>query len=97
LSDFDHVCCGESGRIELLLVAGQQFGRPDLIEEARRRTACMIARAAGASEGGSGYRSHIGCVERPFVPGFFQGLSGIGYQILRAAAPEALPSVLRWE
>ena len=32
-----------------------------------------------------------------FHPGFFQGASGIGYQLLRLAYPEQLPSVLLWE
>ena len=32
-----------------------------------------------------------------FEPGFFQGLSGIGYQLLRLAAPSRLPSVLSFE
>jgi lantibiotic modifying enzyme len=32
-----------------------------------------------------------------FTPGFFRGLSGIGYQLLRIAYPERLPSVLSFE
>jgi GNAT superfamily N-acetyltransferase len=32
-----------------------------------------------------------------FDPGFFQGLSGIGYQLLRVAAPSVVPSVLAFE
>ena len=32
-----------------------------------------------------------------FNPGFFRGLSGIGYQYLRLAYPDKLPSVLLWE
>ena len=34
---------------------------------------------------------------RAFRPGFFQGLSGIGYQLLRTAAPNRLPSVLGFQ
>ena len=30
-------------------------------------------------------------------PSFFQGTGGIGYQLLRHAYPEVLPSVLVWE
>jgi len=30
-------------------------------------------------------------------PGFFQGTAGIGYELLRIAHPEKLPSVLLWE
>lgn len=32
-----------------------------------------------------------------YNPGFFQGTSGIGYELLRLAYPESLPSVLLWE
>lgn len=30
-------------------------------------------------------------------PGFFQGAAGIGYELLRLAHPDHLPSVLLWE
>jgi lantibiotic modifying enzyme len=32
----------------------------------------------------------------PFAPGFFRGMAGIGYQLLRLADPNSLPSVLLW-
>ncbi|MEI6174293.1 MAG: lanthionine synthetase LanC family protein [Bacteroidota bacterium] len=32
-----------------------------------------------------------------FNPGFFQGISGIGYELLRLAWPEKIPSVLVFE
>jgi lantibiotic modifying enzyme len=32
-----------------------------------------------------------------FSPSFFQGTAGIGYELLRLAYPEALPSVLLLE
>ena len=28
-----------------------------------------------------------------YLPGFFEGLSGIGYQLLRVAKPECFPSI----
>ena len=31
------------------------------------------------------------------MPGLFNGLAGIGYQMLRLAAPGRIPSVLLWE
>jgi lantibiotic modifying enzyme len=30
-------------------------------------------------------------------PSFFQGTAGIGYELLRMARPDLLPSVLLWE
>jgi lantibiotic modifying enzyme len=32
-----------------------------------------------------------------YQPGFFQGMAGIGYALLRLAHPDLLPSVLLWE
>lgn len=32
-----------------------------------------------------------------YNPGFFQGTAGIGYELLRLAYPESLPSVLLWD
>jgi lantibiotic modifying enzyme len=32
-----------------------------------------------------------------FSPSFFQGTAGIGYELLRLAYSEVLPSVLLWE
>ena len=34
---------------------------------------------------------------RVFDPGFFRGLSGIGYVLLRLAAPDRLPSIAGFE
>jgi lantibiotic modifying enzyme len=31
-----------------------------------------------------------------YQPGFFQGTAGIGYQLLRLAQPDLLPSALLW-
>jgi lantibiotic modifying enzyme len=31
-----------------------------------------------------------------YSPGFFQGTAGIGYELLRIAHPDMLPSVLLW-
>ena len=41
--------------------------------------------------------SSTGFEYRVFDIGFFRGLSGIGYQLLRMAAPGRLPSVLGFE
>jgi lantibiotic modifying enzyme len=32
-----------------------------------------------------------------YNPGLFQGMAGIGYQLLRLACPDELPSLLLWE
>lgn len=82
----DDVCCGNLGRIELLLAAGLQLKRPDFVETARRAACAVVYRAQR-----TGYRLKGGLPE--MNPGFFSGISGIGYQLLRIACPHEIPSV----
>ena len=88
----DHVCCGNFGRIDVLLAAGDRLGRVELVEAARSR-ARTIARRAGSP---ARLRLDGGLPPQVASPGFFQGLSGIGYQLLRVTRPRTLPSVLMW-
>ena len=41
----DHLCCGNFGRADLLLVAGERLDRPDLTEQARERAREITGRA----------------------------------------------------
>ncbi|HEY9851553.1 MAG TPA: type 2 lanthipeptide synthetase LanM family protein [Leptolyngbyaceae cyanobacterium] len=91
LHDADCVCCGNFGRIETLLVAAQKLSRPELKVSAEQKAAWAIDRSRQA--GGYLFPNLPNTV---FTPSFFQGTSGIGYQLLRLANPEALPSVLLW-
>jgi lantibiotic modifying enzyme len=79
----DDLCCGTFGLIELLLVAANAKSRPELIDEAKRRAASAVERLSPE--------------DQMYHPGFFQGISGIGYGLLRLAEPQALPCVLLWE
>ncbi|KFE64364.1 type 2 lanthipeptide synthetase LanM family protein [Hyalangium minutum] len=92
LADKDGLCCGQTGRIELLLAAARVSGDRGL-EELALRQASSVVRGARAS----GYRFSGVARGGFFDPSFFQGLSGIGYQLLRLAFPGRLPSVLVWE
>jgi lantibiotic modifying enzyme len=80
------------GRAELLLSAGVDLDRPDLVEEGGRFAATVVRRA----EESDGYKvmgrlpRGVGC------PSFFQGTAGIGYHLLRQAHPDLMPSVLVW-
>ena len=88
----DHVCCGNAGLVEALLTCGERLRRPDWIEEARSRASVFLQ---AAIERG-GFRFVIdapGGTSKP-EPGFFRGLSGVGYTLLRVAVPGSLPSVL---
>ncbi|HUS17312.1 MAG TPA: type 2 lanthipeptide synthetase LanM, partial [Chloroflexia bacterium] len=89
----DHLCCGNCGRMDLLLAAARHLSRPDLVAAAQARAAWMLERAAGT---GGFYLSPDLPAEIP-VPGLFQGTAGIGYTLLRLVYPDRLPSVLLWE
>lgn len=92
VQEIDHGCCGNAGRGEFLLEAATQLHRPALLEEARRRATWMLARADALG----GFSLFPNLPGRVFSPGFFQGVAGIGYHLLRlAGAP--LPSVLLLE
>ncbi|HEX8675422.1 MAG TPA: type 2 lanthipeptide synthetase LanM family protein [Longimicrobium sp.] len=79
----DHPCCGHLGRAELLFAAG----RP---ERALALAGEVVARARAART----YQISRELPDARVAPAFFQGLSGIGYQLLRLTHPETLPSVL---
>jgi type 2 lantibiotic biosynthesis protein LanM len=82
----DHLCCGVFGRLETLLVAASVLDREGLHIEALGHTAHALTRGI--------------CVDHTalaLAPGFFRGIAGIGYQFLRLALPNALPSILLWE
>jgi type 2 lantibiotic biosynthesis protein LanM len=93
LQNLDHLCCGNFGRMEVLLVAAQKLSRPEFWKTAKNQAAQIVTRA-----------EHTGAFylfpELPrdvYNPGFFQGTAGIGYELLRLAYPDSLPSVLLWE
>lgn len=87
----DHLCCGHAGRSAFLLEAGRRLNRIEWVEAAHRRTAQMIERAH--AQGGYGVIGQ----DAGYSPGFFQGMSGIGYALLRQAYPDRLPEVLLWD
>ncbi len=93
LQPVDRLCCGNLGRTEVLLAAGERLSRRELSETARAHAWEAVMRAERAG----------GFVLDPLLPkqvdntGFFRGTAGIGYGLLRMACPDLLPSVLMWE
>jgi lantibiotic modifying enzyme len=91
VNTIDHLCCGNLGRADALVVAGSRLDRPVLRHIALHRAGQVAARArrtgtwALPEDGG------------PYRHGFFQGRAGIGYTLLRFAYPGALPAVLMWQ
>lgn len=90
----DHLCCGNLGRADVLLTVGRVCAREEVAQQGRL-AAEQVARRVLA-EGRLGMRGH-GFERGAADVGFFQGLAGIGYQLLRTAAPGTLPSVLAFE
>lgn len=87
----DHLCCGNTGRIDLLIEAGLALGKDELRLEATQKLSEIIERKNRLEH----YRFSTGNNEAIFNPSLFQGLSGVGYEILRAIDPSNIHSVLR--
>ena len=89
----DHLCCGNLGRIEAIFSMGRQLKRPDLIQYALQAASLVVENAE--EKGGYQYTSFL--PRSMFAASFFQGGSGIGYELLRLTHPDILPNVLIWE
>ncbi|MFC5469192.1 type 2 lanthipeptide synthetase LanM family protein [Cohnella suwonensis] len=87
----DHLCCGAMGRVEFLLSAGMRLNRKEIEREARLHASAIVRRHHGYWE--DGYEPNF--IYEPL--GFFQGIAGIGYELLRLHDPKSLPSVLAME
>ncbi len=86
LSEVDHLCCGNFGNIDFLLVAACQLLRPKLLDEAQKRASLIVSRSEKTD-----------CFRGVYDPSFFRGIAGIGYELLRLAEHDLLPSVLLWK
>jgi type 2 lantibiotic biosynthesis protein LanM len=81
------LCHGDLGNLELITLAPEKLGRPDWAERA--------GRIAGGILAGLGERGPLfGLPGGTEPPGLMTGLAGIGYGLLRRAAPRRVPSVL---
>lgn len=88
-----HLCCGTLRRAELLLVAAQRLARPELAVSAEQFAWQVVAEAeqVGRFVLDSRLPPHVD------MPGFFQGIAGLGYTFLWLASPGRLPSMLLWD
>ncbi|MEI6174215.1 MAG: type 2 lanthipeptide synthetase LanM family protein [Bacteroidota bacterium] len=93
LTDRDHLCCGNLGIADILLYSAIQTGKQELSALALQRASQVVSRAAKNGR----YSLFPNAGDDFFNPGFFQGVSGIGYELLRLAWPEKMPSVLIFE
>jgi type 2 lantibiotic biosynthesis protein LanM len=81
------LCHGDMGNLELMLQAGRILDDEKWLVEARR-LACQVLNSIDRH---GWYCGGPGGVE---LPGLMPGIAGIGYQMLRVAEPEQVPSVL---
>lgn len=88
----DTLAAGNLGAADLLLELGHRRGRPALVDAAHRRARWAMDRATRTG----GYRLFGSGPEGLVVPGLFTGSAGIGYALLRMAAPHRLPCALLW-
>jgi type 2 lantibiotic biosynthesis protein LanM len=86
----DHLCCGTLGRADALLTGGRAHGSALAVRAAEDLTIRVVERARAA---GHFRLSTPGFEYRVFEPGFFRGLSGIGYQLVRHVGPARIPSM----
>ena len=86
----DHLCCGTMGRADLLCEAALRLDRPALLAAARVKAGGVVRRAQRRDAYATGF-------DCEYAPTFFQGLAGIGYELLRLAHPVQLSSVLLWQ
>lgn len=78
---------GDCGTLEIVLLAAQKLGMAPLHEALERQTGQLLACI----------QQHGWLMPVPLnvpVPGLLLGLAGMGYQCLRLAAPDRVPSVL---
>ncbi|WP_088226639.1 type 2 lanthipeptide synthetase LanM family protein [Desulfosporosinus sp. FKB] len=89
-SSVDHVCCGTYGKIDVLLTASQRLSRPDLQEKALEMASFTYSE--------DNMRSRYNNLAKGYTNfGFFQGVSGIAYTMLRLSHKDAIPSVLSFD
>lgn len=84
----DNLCCGQAGRLSLLIQAARARGDGGLMQLADRRLAAWLARAAtpdGFILAGAG--PHL-------RPGLMQGLAGVGQVLLERLSPQVIRPVL---
>jgi type 2 lantibiotic biosynthesis protein LanM len=91
LTSRDGLCCGNSGRIDLVLSVAREREEPGLLSAARAELAIVVARARRR-----GYRSGTSPGAELFDPSLFQGVAGVAYTLLRCASQE-VPAVTVFE
>lgn len=90
LDGSDGLCYGHMGMVEVLLSAYQRMGDARSLE-----AALTLMKRVGQRKSSRGkYDFSVTHGVEIFSPSLFQGVAGVGYMMLRLAAPESLPCLL---
>lgn len=89
MGDFDFLCCGAMGRAEVLLRASEALGDPALRAAAEELAVQVLDRAERTRR-----FAWQPLNQDVFDPTLYCGAAGIGYTLLRLAAPHSIPSLL---
>jgi type 2 lantibiotic biosynthesis protein LanM len=93
LNRLDHLCCGNMGRVDILLCAAAKTRRGDLLGAARS----LADRCLVRMKDGGDFQWVLPESSNPFDPSLMTGAAGIAYTLLRLARPAALPCLLALE
>ena len=88
----DNLFWGNYGRLELLLVASEKLEKPEL-----KTLADNWAKKITAKTTSNKLKLFVDSPSEISHPGFLHGTAGIGYQLLRIAYPQLLPSILLFQ
>ncbi len=93
LAGSDDLCTGHTGLIELLLTASQRLGDAQSLEAAF----ALMDRVCRRQRSRGRYELSVAAGREVFAPSLIQGVAGVGYTLLRLAAPETVPCLLLFE
>lgn len=88
LSETDDLCCGNAGRVDVLVEACRKLDDPALLSAAYQLADSLLARARR-----NGFFSLRWKGDAVVDVRLFPGLAGLGYVLLRLMAPDRLPCV----
>lgn len=86
----DSLCHGDLGNAELIFMAGKLWPETKWSDRSGELVSNLFGRISER-----GIRCGLSAAQE--TPGLMTGIAGIGYQLLRFAAPEQIPSILTFE
>ncbi|WP_102347678.1 type 2 lanthipeptide synthetase LanM family protein [Bacillus sp. Marseille-P3661] len=93
LGPLDHLCCGNFGILDVMLTAKMKFREQNWERYAMQLASLVLEREKIHGE----FALTTNSSDNDLDYSLFRGLAGIGYELLRLANPDQLPSVLLLE